>query len=198
MRAWASAWTRWIRGKRVRKPTALKNAVRQALKKEMLGEELRVLYVAVTRAKEKLILTAVADDLEKRAAGYAACQPVWAGGLPYGQMAAAGGFLDWILAALSRSRCFAPLYHMAGDAAEPEAGWPCEKEGQEMPPVRIQVLTPARMEIAQMEYRLDREAALERLEMSGRETEDGEITAFLREKEAYRYPCGYLAAVLPR
>ena len=182
-------------GKRVRKSTALKNAVRQALKKEMLGEELRVLYVAVTRAKEKLILTAVADDLEKRAAGYAACQPVWAGGLPYGQMAAAGGFLDWILAALSRSRCFAPLYHMAGDAAEPEAGWPCEKEGQEMPPVRIQVLTPARMAIAQMEYRLDREAALERLEMSGRETEDGEITAFLREKEAYRYPCGYLAAV---
>ena len=76
------------------------------MKKELLGEELRVLYVAMTRAKEKLILTAVTSDLEKKVSGYAVWQTAWAAGLSYGQLASARSFLDWILAALSRSRCF--------------------------------------------------------------------------------------------
>lgn len=114
-----------------------------------------MLYVAMTRAKEKLILTAVASDLEKKVSGYAAWQPAWAGGVPYGQLASARSFLDWILAALSRSWCFAPLYHMAEGAAEPAAGWPYDSEA-ETPPIRIQVLTPAQMTLSQMEYRLGR------------------------------------------
>ena len=32
---------------------------------DALGEEMRVLYVAMTRAKEKLILTAMTPDIEK-------------------------------------------------------------------------------------------------------------------------------------
>lgn len=40
--------------------------VRRELLKESLGEELRVLYVAMTRAKEKLILTGAVGKLDKR------------------------------------------------------------------------------------------------------------------------------------
>ena len=39
-------------------PTLLKNVIKNQLMVENLGEELRVLYVAMTRAKEKLIMTA--------------------------------------------------------------------------------------------------------------------------------------------
>ncbi|MBQ1424073.1 MAG: helicase-exonuclease AddAB subunit AddA, partial [Lachnospiraceae bacterium] len=42
---------------RTRTPTIKKEAIKKKMQKEFLGEELRVLYVALTRAKEKLILT---------------------------------------------------------------------------------------------------------------------------------------------
>lgn len=41
---------------RVRRPTALRNYIRQRMKMDNLGEEIRVLYVALTRAKEKMIM----------------------------------------------------------------------------------------------------------------------------------------------
>lgn len=41
-------------------------ALSRKLKEETLAEELRVLYVALTRAKEKLILTAVLEDAEEK------------------------------------------------------------------------------------------------------------------------------------
>ena len=42
-------------------PTIARLAIQSKLKDEMLAEELRVLYVAMTRAREKLIITAVAQ-----------------------------------------------------------------------------------------------------------------------------------------
>lgn len=44
---------------RIRRTTILKSMICRQMKKEALGEELRVLYVAMTRAKEKLILTGI-------------------------------------------------------------------------------------------------------------------------------------------
>ena len=41
-----------------------KQIIRRALKRESLGEELRVLYVALTRAKEKLIITGSMGNIE--------------------------------------------------------------------------------------------------------------------------------------
>ena len=43
-------------------PTIKKEAVKLHLQEDMVGEELRVLYVALTRAKQKLILTGTAAD----------------------------------------------------------------------------------------------------------------------------------------
>ena len=50
---------------RTRTPTIKKEAIKKKMQKESLGEELRVLYVALTRAKEKLILTGTVKDAEK-------------------------------------------------------------------------------------------------------------------------------------
>ena len=47
---------------RTKQRTILKNMIRNQMNKESLGEELRVLYVAMTRAKEKLILTGIKKE----------------------------------------------------------------------------------------------------------------------------------------
>lgn len=52
--------------RRVRYPSAAKRALAQQLRKEAVSEELRVLYVAMTRAKSRLILSYCADYLDNR------------------------------------------------------------------------------------------------------------------------------------
>ncbi len=49
---------------RIRRKTLIKNVLKNQIRNENLGEELRVLYVALTRAKEKLILTGTMKDAE--------------------------------------------------------------------------------------------------------------------------------------
>lgn len=50
---------------RVKAPTLYKKVIAGHLNYDMLSEELRVLYVALTRAREKLILSAAVDSSEK-------------------------------------------------------------------------------------------------------------------------------------
>ena len=42
---------------RTKRPSLIRNEIESRIKRENLGEELRVLYVALTRAKEKIIPT---------------------------------------------------------------------------------------------------------------------------------------------
>lgn len=50
---------------RTKVPTLLKRVIQKKVQVENLGEELRVLYVAMTRAREKLILTGYLNKLEE-------------------------------------------------------------------------------------------------------------------------------------
>lgn len=51
--------------RRIEYPTLARNAIKQRLDRETLSEELRLLYVALTRAKEYLFVTAALKDPEK-------------------------------------------------------------------------------------------------------------------------------------
>ena len=51
--------------KRIRYPTIAKRAIASKIGEETLSEELRVLYVAMTRAKDRLIMTYASNRLEK-------------------------------------------------------------------------------------------------------------------------------------
>lgn len=66
---------------------------------EGLGEELRVLYVALTRAKEKLILTAGADNLAGTVCR--AFEEGYAGMPSTAYLSMANCYLDWIMCALA-------------------------------------------------------------------------------------------------
>ncbi len=85
--------------RRVKAPTLKKNVLRRKMELDGLGEELRVLYVAMTRAKEQLIMTATDRSLEKKLEKYARV-PLADGQIPYTILSTAGSYLDWILMAL--------------------------------------------------------------------------------------------------
>ena len=81
--------------------TLKKNVLSRRSNLESMGEELRILYVAMTRAKEKLIVTAGDKYLEKHMEKWESLPvPIGTGvGLPFTYLSAANSYLDWILMA---------------------------------------------------------------------------------------------------
>ena len=101
----------WIDTKcRTKAPTLLKKAVQRQIQLENLGEELRVLYVALTRAKEKLYLTGAVSKLEKRLEGLEMVKNEEETRLSYGKLVKARTYLEWIFPALARHSCMDGLY----------------------------------------------------------------------------------------
>lgn len=82
--------------RRLKGPTLKKNVMKRRMELEALGEELRVLYVAMTRAKEKLILTASDRNLPSRLEKWSQFS-LYHGQVPYTVLSLAGSYLDWIL-----------------------------------------------------------------------------------------------------
>lgn len=98
--------------KRLKTPTIAKRAIAKQIDLENLGEELRVLYVALTRAKEKLIITGsrknIAEELEhlyeqqsRVKTSDEQTDDIAAKPLPYLVRESAAGYLDWLLPALA-------------------------------------------------------------------------------------------------
>lgn len=90
--------------KRLKGPTLKKNVMKRRMELEALGEELRVLYVALTRAKEKLIMTASDKNLENRLEKWRQIS-LHHGQVPCTILTMAGSCLDWILMSVSRDGC---------------------------------------------------------------------------------------------
>jgi len=120
-------------------PTVVKLALRQRLRRETLAEEMRLLYVAMTRAREKLFLVGTVRDLAIKAASW--CRMAQASGAGRAEvggeagrhcdragrgpgaavtpladvvLAGAGSFLDWLGPALVRHPGGKPLQEAAG------------------------------------------------------------------------------------
>ncbi|MGB4658111.1 MAG: UvrD-helicase domain-containing protein [Mobilitalea sp.] len=75
---------------RTKIPTLIKKVIQKKVQIENLGEELRVLYVAMTRAKEKLILTGylkTKEDIKKK-------------DFSFFELLSAKSYLDWVLPAM--------------------------------------------------------------------------------------------------
>lgn len=80
---------------KVKIPSLKRAAIRKKLETDQLGEELRVLYVAMTRAEEKLILTATTGDVAKLLQKYPDAEAPLSGT----ELQSAGCYLDWIMMA---------------------------------------------------------------------------------------------------
>lgn len=64
---------------------------------ENIGEELRVLYVALTRAKEKLIMVGSLSKVEQKMQGYEALQNREEKQLSFSMLSGANTYFDWVL-----------------------------------------------------------------------------------------------------
>lgn len=104
----------------VKYPSITHQMVAEHSRRESLKEELRLLYVALTRARERLILvgTATAD----RVARWRSLASDLDGPLPASMLASAGSMLEWIVSAL---------------AAQPSgvAAWPDATHAASAPPL---------------------------------------------------------------
>lgn len=83
---------------RIKYPSLHKIAIKEKGERESLGEELRVLYVAMTRAEEKLILTGVCKNEEDLIKKFPVRER-----LSLEDIRGASSYLAWILMAYSRS-----------------------------------------------------------------------------------------------
>lgn len=88
--------------KRFTRPSLFQQAIREKKQGEMLAEEMRVLYVAMTRAKEKLYLLGSVKSVESSAKKWTEGLEGEALLLPEYKRAQAVSYLDWIVPAFLR------------------------------------------------------------------------------------------------
>lgn len=94
---------------RIKYPTVAKLAIEHRVKLETLAEEMRVLYVALTRAREKLILIGTVNKLSQKLADW--CRFLDYPGLefPDSELSQSKTYLDWLVPALLRHPDGEPL-----------------------------------------------------------------------------------------
>lgn len=85
---------------RYRTKTLKKAAIRSKQHLTLLEEEMRVLYVAMTRAKELLIMTGAVKKMEKSLARWNEAAPSEMKRLPLRVLSSAGCYLDWVMPAV--------------------------------------------------------------------------------------------------
>ena len=106
---------------RVRYPTVAKRAVSAKITADGLSEELRVLYVALTRARDRLIMTYASAGLEKELADLAARMDMADPQLLALDAACPG---DWVLMAALRRTEAGELFRLGGKPEETAPGEP--------------------------------------------------------------------------
>ena len=88
---------------RVKNTDMRRNVLAEKMRLDNLGEELRILYVAMTRAKEKLILSGVVKNYEECMAGFEEVKRRKEEKLPYGILSRSTSFMDFLLPATVRN-----------------------------------------------------------------------------------------------
>ena len=112
-------------------PTVAWRAMKEAIQNEAKAEELRVLYVALTRAREKLILVGSAKpSVEKCAKAWSRYTELKDAALPGHAVLGAKTWLDWIGMAVARDEAGgAELRAAAGLSDAPQTHYPAEDFG---------------------------------------------------------------------
>ncbi len=113
---------------RIKRKCLVRSEIADRVRRDNLGEELRVLYVALTRAKEKLILTGIVKSQEDVFAKYKGNvipeQP-----LDFSQRVKAKGYIDWVVpAVLSYPDKYALTFKNAKDLILSDAKRLAQKE----------------------------------------------------------------------
>jgi len=174
--------------KRIIAPSLCRQIIRRALLMESLGEELRVLYVALTRAKEKLILSGTIGALHPELGELSALRDSEEPLLSLGRRLGGKTYWDYVLPALARHRCMAPLFHEYGifmNTANPLYKDPAE--------FKVTRVTARELTESEVMEQAEREMKKETLENwnPGR-VFDSEIREEIQRRFSFVYPYQYL------
>ncbi len=96
---------------RTQSDTIARSAMQNRIKAENLSEEMRILYVAMTRAESRLVLLGSLKGIEREAQKWCGMSNVY-------ELLRARTFLDWIGPALAHHAGVETLRAMAGEAAD--------------------------------------------------------------------------------
>lgn len=107
---------------RFRYPTLARHGIAHKLNMEAKAEELRILYVALTRAREKLILVGSSGKLAQKTAEWCQMAGRVTLTLPDSVIAGAKCYLDWLCPAIARHDSGIPIREYGGCCEE--AGGP--------------------------------------------------------------------------
>ena len=165
-----------------------KQIIRRQLQRESLGEELRVLYVALTRAKEKLIITGCIGKLPDVCTTLSFYMDHEEPLLPMAVRGKARTYWSYILPALARHPAMQDLLHEYGITERPAVV--CEKENAHFTVHKVTVAELVQGEIlgqtdTQMQEKLLKEWDSNRIY-------DEEVHELLKKRFSYQYPYAYL------
>ena len=93
-------------------PTLARRAVARRLEREQLSEELRLLYVAMTRARERLFITCAFPDPQKK---IARLEPGARERMPADELASMRSMAEWLISAALGTGCRALTLSIGGD-----------------------------------------------------------------------------------
>jgi ATP-dependent helicase/nuclease subunit A len=100
--------------KRIKHSTAVKLALKNRIKLETLSEEMRILYVAFTRAKEKLIITGMVNKLQDTCRNWWDTLEKESEQIPEYAVLRGKSYIDWIGLALLKHKQGEKLRELAG------------------------------------------------------------------------------------
>ncbi|MBO5209741.1 MAG: helicase-exonuclease AddAB subunit AddA [Lachnospiraceae bacterium] len=150
---------------RVHSRNIRRNFIASKIRQDNLAEELRILYVAMTRAKEKLIMTGVLKNPEKKFASLQIAQGIKERVFPYDMLLQMGSFLDVMLLATART---------------------FEQEDNK---ITVSVIGPEDMLEKQVKESVGKENARQKLLLSNGEQDiDKKLMKQMEEKFSYQYP----------
>ena len=177
--------------KRLIIPGLLKQIIRGQLQKESLGEELRVLYVALTRAKEKLFITGTIGKLEKYLDNLLRYRNREEELLPIGMRMKCRTFWDYILAALADHPCMESLFQEYGLDY-----WKTPSAKEETAEFVVKKVTAA--DLAMQEVISQAEGQMEEDYLKNWDCEqifDDTTREILNERFSWKYPYEYLEEI---
>lgn len=90
--------------KRLSWPSVAKEAIKEKIRGETLSEEMRILYVALTRAREKLIITGSVNDASKAIKKWISITSTDNNKLPDYEILKGRNYLDWICPSVLRHK----------------------------------------------------------------------------------------------
>ncbi len=177
-----------------------KNILADKIRIDSLGEELRVLYVAMTRTKEKLILTGVVKDLRAELLKFCVLSASSAKKLSFLRIAESGNYLALILQALMRHACFAPLlceYGLEGACAVSPGN---SLLGDMHADMQVRIVHPGQMEAAGLVEAYAQEGWRVRLQREADREKpcDEKLYALLQERFSFVYPHKELAGLFAK